>query len=94
VLFRSNLGAADRLAGAAFGFVQGIVVSQVVLIALIAFPEPDIRDDVDSSAVAKRLLEGRPLIVAILPRYFDDVIGAFLDGARELDGESGDPPNG
>lgn len=89
-----NLGWADRVAGAAFGLLQAVVLCQVVLIALIAFPRPDIRADVDDSALARALLDGTPLLVAILPRYFDEVVDTFLEGAERLDGEEEIPPTG
>ena len=81
-----NLGAADQLAGAAFGFVKGIIICQVVLIAFVAFPRPDFRDDIDNSAAARTLLDGTPLVLTILPGAFDKAINLFLDGANSLDG--------
>lgn len=75
-----NLGAADKLAGGAFGLLQGVVLCQVLLIGLVAFPKPDIRDSIDGSALARGLLDGTPLVIGILPKYFDDVLEAFLDG--------------
>jgi uncharacterized membrane protein required for colicin V production len=91
-----NLGAADHIAGAAFGLLQGIVVCQVVLVGLVAFPKPDVRADIDGSPLATALLDGTPLIIAILPGYFDEVVGRFLDGVEiasgALDGEATPTP--
>lgn len=83
-----NLGAADQLAGAAFGFLKGVFVCQALLIALVVFPEPDLRDDIDQSEAATVLLDGAPLALAILPRVFDTQIDEFLGGV--VDGIKGD----
>jgi membrane protein required for colicin V production len=73
-----NLGAADQLAGGAFGFLKAILVVQVVLVAFVAFPRPDLRDDIDDSTAATFLLDGTPFVLTILPTLFDDEIDAFL----------------
>ncbi|MGH2608934.1 MAG: CvpA family protein [Tepidiformaceae bacterium] len=78
-----NLGAADQLAGGLFGFLKAVIVIQVLLIALVHFPRPDIRDSIDDSTVATRLLDSAPLPLAILPGDFDDALDGFLDGVVE-----------
>jgi membrane protein required for colicin V production len=83
-----NLGAADQLAGAAFGFLKGVFVCQALLIALVVFPEPDLRDDIDQSEAATVLLDGAPLALAILPKVFDTQIDEFLGGV--VNGIKGD----
>ena len=75
-----NLGAADRLAGGAFGFLKAVILCQVVLIALVAFPEPDIKSSIDDSQVATELLDTAPAVLAFLPGTFDKAIHTFLDG--------------
>ncbi|MCC7366527.1 MAG: CvpA family protein [Dehalococcoidia bacterium] len=80
-----NLGAADHLAGAAFGFVKGVVVCQALLIAFVVFPRPDLRDEIDASPLATGLLDSAPPVLSILPGRFDDGIDLFLAGVRELD---------
>jgi membrane protein required for colicin V production len=93
-----NLGSADRVAGAAFGFAKGVLLAQVLLIALVAFPRPDIRDEIDDSPVAETLLDAAPAVLAILPGAFDRAIDTFLSPARSLDdrldeeAHSGDGP--
>lgn len=77
-----NLGAADSLAGAAFGFIKGVLICQVVLVAFVLFPAPDARDEIENSFAANLLLDGTPLALAILPDRFDNSIERFLDGAR------------
>ncbi|OAI44232.1 hypothetical protein AYO38_09950 [bacterium SCGC AG-212-C10] len=81
-----NLGTADQLAGGAFGLVKAIILCQVVLIALVAFPSPDLRDEIDGSPVATALLDSTPLLIAILPQHFDSIVDEFLDTANSLDG--------
>lgn len=80
-----NLGLADRLAGAAFGFLKGVLLCQAVLVALIAFPKPDLRQDIDHSVVASALVDATPAMLAIMPRTFDRAINVFLDKARAID---------
>lgn len=79
-----NFGAADQLAGAAFGLLKGILICQAVLIALVLFPRPDLRDDIDASPVATALLDGTPFVLAILPGTFDDGVKLFLRKSEEL----------
>ncbi len=81
-----NLGAADQLTGGLFGFLKAVIVIQVLLIALVHFPRPDVRDAIDESPVATRLLDYAPLPLAILPGDFDTAIDGFLDGVVEAVG--------
>jgi membrane protein required for colicin V production len=74
-----NLGAADRVAGGAFGFLKAVILCQVVLIALVAFPEPDIKTSIDDSQVATELLDTAPAVLAFLPGTFEKAIHTFLD---------------
>lgn len=91
-----NLGWADDWAGAAFGFLKAALLCQIVLLALVVFPKPDLRDDIDGSAVADVLLDTMPMTLALLPSQFEDGLDSFMDGmsdgveaARErLGGES------
>jgi membrane protein required for colicin V production len=80
-----NLGAADKLAGGAFGFVKAVVVCQVVLIALVVFPRPNLHDEIDASTVAQALLDSAPAVLAFLPGTFDRALDLFLDGATAID---------
>jgi membrane protein required for colicin V production len=81
-----NLGVLDRLAGGAFGFLKAVFIAQVVLIALVTFPKPDLRDDIDGSPVASRLLDTAPAVLAFLPDAFDRSIDLFeqLDSLDDL----------
>lgn len=75
-----NLGSVDHLAGAAFGFLKGVLVCQALLVAFVAFPSPDIREEIDDSVIATRLLDGTPFVLAILPDSFNDEVSHFFDG--------------
>ncbi|MCK6563244.1 MAG: CvpA family protein [Dehalococcoidia bacterium] len=79
-----NLGRLDDLAGGAFGFVKAAVLCQVVLIALVVFPSPDLREDIDSSPVATALLDAAPVVLAVLPGEFGDALDEFLQKVDEV----------
>ena len=80
-----NLGSVDKAAGAAFGFMKGVIICQVLLIALIIFPEPDVRDDIDSSPVATALVDGTPMVLGILPGQFDRAVDLFNQGIDRVE---------
>lgn len=88
-----NLGAADQVSGALFGFVKAVVICQVLLIAFVAFPSPDLTETIDQSPVAGALLDSAPLTRAVLPDRVDHAVGRFLDGLPAgLDGDEGPTP--
>lgn len=80
-----NLGVLDRIAGGAFGFLKAVFIAQVVLIALVTFPRPDVREDIDGSPVAQRLLDAAPTVLAFLPDTFDEGIDLFNEHIDALD---------
>lgn len=80
-----NLGGADRLAGAAFGLLQGLLLCQVLLIALVIFPSPDLRVAIEDSVLAGRLLEIAPLALSVLPDGFRETIDQFLRGIEFIE---------
>lgn len=81
-----NLGALDHLAGGGFGFLKAVLIAQVVLIALVVFPKPDIQSSIDDSSVATGLLDAAPTVLAFLPGTFDKGLDVFLDGAAAVSG--------
>lgn len=89
-----NLGTADHLAGGLFGFLKAVFVLQAILIALVAFPKPNIKDEIDASPVATRLLDYAPLPLAILPGDFEQTVDAFLDGVAQAVGAEQTPTPG
>ena len=86
-----NLGFIDTVGGTLFGFIKGVVISQVLLVALVTFPKPDIQDSIDESPLATQLLEGAPIVLTVLPSHFHDTLATFLDGATTLDKKLGGP---
>ena len=84
VVHALNLGMVDNVAGAAFGFLKAVLICQVLLVALVTFPNPDLRESVDNSPLATELVETAPVVLTILPSHFDESIGLFLDGAKDV----------
>ncbi|HNO65819.1 MAG TPA: CvpA family protein [Tepidiformaceae bacterium] len=80
-----NLGVLDRLAGAAFGFLKAVFLAQALLLALVTFPNPDIRSSVDGSPVASELIATAPPIKAFLPQAFEEGLDLFHDHVKGLD---------
>ena len=74
-----GLGILDRLAGAAFGFVRGLLLGVAVMTALAAFlpGSPWVRD----SQLAPYFLKGSTTITLVVPARLARKID---DGAREL----------
>lgn len=80
-----NLGVLDRVAGAGFGFLKAVFIAQVLLVALLRYPRPDVRDSIDSSVVATNLVDATPFVCAFLPKAFDEGIDLFHDHSKQLD---------
>ncbi len=87
-----NLGLADSIAGGAFGFLRTAILCQVVLVALVAFPSPNLKDTIHGSPVARALLDSAPAVLAFLPGQFDHAINIFLDSAGAVGGVLGQSP--
>lgn len=78
-----NLGVLDRTAGLAFGFLKAMFTAQVVLLALVTFPNPDLREAIHGSPVAMRLLDAAPGVLAFLPAGFEEARDIFADFGKE-----------
>ena len=89
-----NLGVLDRLSGGAFGFIKAVIICQVVLIVLVRYPEPDVRDTIDQSRVATTLLEAAPTILAFLPAGFDESLELFREARDAVNDAFGTPTPG
>jgi membrane protein required for colicin V production len=72
------LGWVDRLGGAVFGLIKGLVVLQVILILFAAYPQLSIEDAIDDSAIADVFLDDVPVVLGFLPGEFDDRVDRFL----------------
>ena len=73
------LGPMDKLGGAVFGFIKGILVVQVLLIVFAAYPSLGLDDAVDNSEIARLFVDDFSFLLNILPGAFDDRIDIFLD---------------
>lgn len=69
------LGPLDHLGGAAFGLVKGVLLVEVVLLGLRAFPvSTGVTRALDQSRLAPIFLERAPVAERLLPHEFRDVI--------------------
>jgi membrane protein required for colicin V production len=72
-----RLGWLDHLAGAAFGFLKGLILVEVFLILFTTFPYLGLDGTIRGSAIAPLFLDGGPVLVKLLPGEFDDAVEAF-----------------
>lgn len=72
------LGWADRLGGALFGLLKGLIVVEVLLILFAAYPQLSLDDAIDDSRLAPFFLDDVPLVLRVLPGEFDDRVDRFL----------------
>jgi membrane protein required for colicin V production len=72
------LGWVDRAGGAAFGFLKGLVVVEVLLILLVTFPQIGLQEDIDGSALASVFLDAIPVLLVLLPDEFERAVDAFV----------------
>ena len=71
------LGWADKIGGAAFGFMKGLLVVQVLLIIFAAYPSLSLDDDIAGSELAPYFLEDVDILLWVLPDNFDNRIDQF-----------------
>ena len=72
------LGWVDKIGGAAFGFVKGLVVVEVLLILLVTYPQIGLKKEIDGSALASVFLDAVPLLLVLLPDEFERHVDAFV----------------
>ncbi len=78
------LGPLDHIAGAIFGLVQGVLIVQVLLIAVAVFPAAvSVSRAADDSRLAQFFMDSLPSVDRLLPQRFRDAAGQ-LDRWREL----------
>ncbi len=69
------LGPVDSLGGAAFGLLKGVVVVEVLLVAVTAFPAATgLTAAAESSALASLFLEGFFVVEPLLPAEVTDLL--------------------
>jgi membrane protein required for colicin V production len=72
------LGPFDKLGGAAFGLVKGLIVVQILLIVLAAYPALGLDGAVDGSAIGSFFVDDVSFLLHVMPGEFRDRIDAFL----------------
>ncbi len=70
------LGWADRLGGALFGLLKGLVVVEVLLIVFVTF-NVGLDNTIEDSVLASAFLDAAPLLLTILPDNFERAVDAF-----------------
>ncbi|MGD0765134.1 MAG: CvpA family protein, partial [Dehalococcoidia bacterium] len=68
------LGTFDHVLGAAFGFVKGMVVVELLLILFVTFPAWDLRNTIDQSTLGPLFLHGIPVLTRVLPAEFNNAV--------------------
>ena len=71
------LGWADRLGGALFGLLKGLVVVEVLLILFVTYPQLDLDDAIEDSGLASVFLDAASVLLLILPDEFERAVDAF-----------------
>ena len=72
------LGWADRLGGAAFGLLKGLIIVEILLILFAAYPQLGLDDAIAGSELAPLFLDDAPVLLRVLPGRFDDRVDQFL----------------
>jgi membrane protein required for colicin V production len=72
------LGWADRLGGALFGALKGLVVVEVLLILFVTYPQLGLDDAIEDSRLATVFLDAVPVLLLILPNEFEQAVDTFL----------------
>ena len=71
------LGWADRIAGAIFGFVKGVLIVQAVTVIFVLQPALGLDGAIADSAIGAFLLDSAPVVGALLPGEFDLALRDF-----------------
>lgn len=71
------LGWADHMAGAAFGFLKGVVIIEAVLILFVTYPSLELENAIQDSGLAQIFLDGVPILLGLLPDEFERAVDNF-----------------
>jgi membrane protein required for colicin V production len=71
------LGPADRIGGAVFGFLKGLIIVQALLILLAGYPSLGFEDAVSGSELGSYFLKDLDFLLWVLPDNFDTRIDRF-----------------
>ena len=72
------LGWTDKLGGAAFGLLKGLIVVQVLVILFAAYPSLGLDNSIDNSVIGSFFVDDFSFLLVILPGEFDQRIDEFL----------------
>ena len=81
------LGPIDHVGGALLGFVQGLLVVELLLFAVTTYPAtPALARALEGSTLAPVFINRIPVFEQLLPVEFRAAIGAFGSGAIPIPG--------
>jgi len=84
------LGPLDKLGGAAFGLLKGLLLVQILLVAVSVFPaQTSVARAAAESTLAPVFLRAAPAIQAALPEEFSDPLGQLRRWQSSLPGGAG-----
>jgi membrane protein required for colicin V production len=66
-----QLGLFDQILGGAFGAVKAFVIIEALLILFVTFPRYDLKDRIQGSEIAPKMLDASRPVLTILPSVFD-----------------------
>ncbi len=72
------VGPLDHVGGAVFGFLKGIVVVQVVLVILAAYPSLGLDEAVDGSEIGRLFVDDASFLLPVLPNDIEHRVDDFL----------------
>ena len=82
-----QLGIADQLAGAVFGFFKAMVFIQIFLIVFVTYPKWGLGEAIDGSffgTLTVELVDNAPLLIRVLPDEFDIGVDTFTQGLEDV----------
>ena len=82
-----QLGIADQLAGAVFGFFKAMVFIQIFLIVFVTYPKWGLGDAIDGSffgSLTVEMVDKAPLLIRVLPDEFDIGVDTFTKGLEDV----------
>jgi membrane protein required for colicin V production len=74
------LGWADRVGGAFFGFVKGLILVEVLLLVFVAYPGLGLDSAVHGSTLGGFFVEDVDVVLNLLPGEFDHRVDTYLAG--------------